>query len=45
MLWPSRRFVVTALALGTAPFMTRAMAEERPRMAGHEAARGDEVVR
>src|SRR2546422_238937 len=30
MLWPSRRFVMAALALGTAPFMARAMAEERP---------------
>ena len=30
MLWPSRRFVVAALALGTAPFMARAMAEGRP---------------
>ena len=28
MLWPSRRFVVAALALGTAPFVTRAMGEE-----------------
>src|SRR5437870_3625803 len=30
MLWPSRRFVVAALALGTAPFIARAMAEGRP---------------
>src|SRR6266481_7099171 len=30
MLWPSRRFVVAALALGAAPFMARAMAEGRP---------------
>src|SRR6266481_2669823 len=30
MLWPSRRFVVAALALGIAPFMARVMAEERP---------------
>src|SRR5438128_12407868 len=30
MLWPSRRFVVAALALGTAPLVGRAMAEERP---------------
>src|SRR5438552_19194901 len=30
MLWPSRRFVVAALALGAAPLVARAMAEERP---------------
>src|SRR5947207_6758622 len=30
MLWPSRRVVVAALALGTAPLLARAMAEERP---------------
>src|SRR5437879_2894542 len=30
MLWPSRRFVVAALALGTAPLVGRAMAEEHP---------------
>src|SRR5437773_8917173 len=30
VLWASRRFVVTALALGTAPLVARAMAEERP---------------